>query len=186
MENNSFSNYLSTKEVSQVLDISYRTLTRYIAQKKLIPQKIKGKNFFNPEDIAHFSAKSEKEIDKIKKQTSYNSHRITELEHRLTTLESLLKIGSPIKYTQEDVNVDALRSALKDMLSKKIWTIKDIENVLSDFSKFSNSLVAHIGSSLCKDVLYRCILQARLSNHERSELMVAKTRVLRYELNLAT
>tara|TARA_B100000214_G_scaffold358953_1_gene319918 strand:+ start:5648 stop:6208 length:561 start_codon:yes stop_codon:yes gene_type:complete len=186
LDNNSLSHYLTTKEVSQVLDVSMSTLYRYISDKKLIPIKVKGRNLFNPEDVAHFNAKAEKLIDKLSKKTTFNSHRITELELRLNNLENLLKISSQNRIHPSDVNVKDLRIVLQNILSKKVWNINTIEDVLKDIARFSVELVNKLGRALIKDVLHRVILQARLCNHQRSELFVAKARVLRYELNLAS
>lgn len=186
MNNSSFNHYLTTKEVSQVLDVSISTIYKYVANKKIIPIKKGGKNYFNPEDVAQLNIKAEKLIDKLSKKVAYNTHRLTELELKISSLESILNIRSPKKLGSEDINVEQLKEALENVLSKKVWNITTIEDVLNDLAKFSVELVNKIGRRLIKDVLYRVILQARLCNHLRSELFVAKAKVLRYELNLAS
>ena len=178
-----YKHYLTTSEVSQVLNVSQRTIARYVKSKRLVPVLVNNKNLFNPESIAHFSADSEKIEEKLQKQTEYNSVRLANLELRVRLLEQLLDLGKKELLTENDVDATKLREALTEQLSQKTWGISRVEEVLGDLNRLSHPLINSVGVSLVMDILTACEIQARLANHARTQIAVGRARLLRRELN---
>ena len=178
-----YKHYLTTAEVSQVLNVSQRTIARYVKSKQLTPVFVKNKNLFDPESIAHFSADAEKIEDKLKKQTEYNSNRIAELELRVRLLEQLLDLGRHDLITEEEVDVKEVRRAFRDKLTTKTWGITEVEIVLGDLNRLSNSLVRKVGTELVMDLLTACEIQARLAKHDRTQIAVGRARLLKRAFN---
>ena len=178
-----YKHYLTTSEVSQVLNVSQRTIARYVKSKRLVPVLVNNKNLFNPESIAHFSADAEKIEEKLQKQTEYNSTRLAELELRVRLLEQLLDLGKKDLLTENDIDVEQLREALINQLSKKTWGISRVEEVLGDLNRLSHPLISRVGIPLILDILTACEIQARLANHARTQISVGRARLLRREIN---
>jgi len=174
-----YKTYLNSDEVCTVLDISKRTLSRHVKSKKLVPVFYKGKNLFDPDMVAHFSAKGDSPTEKLEAQTRFNSRRIAELELRVKTLESLLDVRGPVTFTEKDIPPQSIEEAFNSMLSTKRWDVMDIENTVSDISKLSPSLIDKVGIQLVNDVLTYAELQAKLSKAKRKNILVARCRLLK-------
>lgn len=174
-----YKTYLNSDEVCTVLNISKRTLSRHVKSKKLVPAFYKGKNLFDPDMVAHFSAKGDSATEKLEAQTSFNSRRVAELELRVKTLESLLEVKGPITFTEEDIPPQSIEEAFNTLLGTKRWDVMDIENTISDISKLSSSLINKVGTQLVNDVLTYAELQAKLSKAKRKNILVARCRLLK-------
>jgi hypothetical protein len=169
----------------QVLKVSRRTLARYKADGKITPVTVNNKDLYSPEDLAHFSAAVEATQDKLSRQTSYNSHRISQLELRISALEALLDITPRVKLSLSDVDLDELRSALVKLCQQgnPLWTIELVSDLLGDISRMGDDVLDALGESLVATCVSTAMVHAKRLKHSRSQLLLGRGELLRKTLS---
>lgn len=168
----------------QVLKVSRRTLARYKADGKLTPITVKNKDLYSPEALAHFSATADTVQERLSRQTSYNSHRVSQLELRVSALEALLDITPYNKLGLSDVSVDELRAELVKLCCQDSsqWSIELVSTLLEDISRMGQDVLDALGSELVSTCVATAIVQAKRLKHRRSQLLVGRGEFLRRSL----
>lgn len=170
-----YTHYLTTDEAAQVLNVSRRTLSRYKADNKITPIRVNNKDMYSPNDLARFAAKSETEVDKLRKQHLFNSARIVELEARIAFLESVIGVGTKSDTLNiKDVDVTAMSNVLHYLCHLPIsrWDIDRVERLSADTGRLSDRLIKKLGASL-KTALELAYLHASSSSEARAKIASA-------------
>jgi hypothetical protein len=160
----------------QALNVSRRTLARYKSTGKLTPITLNNKDLYAPKDIAHFSAQAESTQDKLTRQTHYNSHRVSQLELRISVLEALLDITPVTKLRLMDVDIDKLRVTLVKLctMEGRDWSIDLVENLLGDISRMGEDVIDTLGTELITTCIASAIIHAKRLKHRKSQLLIAR------------
>lgn len=172
---NQYAHYLSTEEAAQALGVSRRTLARYKSTGRVTPLRVNNKDMYSTDDIARFSATSESDVDKLRRQHLFNSARIVELEARLSFLESVvgLKSAQPL-LNIGDVDLNSVRNTLHYLttLAPERWDTQKVEDLCNDLARMSPRLLKKVADKAVP-ALELAYIHAAASTDTRAQIAVA-------------
>lgn len=174
------SDYLTSAEAAQALNVTQRTVQRLIRSGKLPVSKrgARGVALVSYADVAILMSTQKAAASDIRDIARVLAQRVHVLEHRLAQVESLLEMTPTQLVTTFDVDTVALREALLKINQQRRWGVTEITNVLGDLSRIAEDVVRAVGPDLVVTTLRRAIVEARLLRHSRSELYAGRAKLV--------
>lgn len=178
---------MTTRDAAQEIGVSRRTLQRHIKSGKLKTTQRRGKcALISRADLARYVRDGAARGQSLRARADSVDDRVSALEQRVQTLEALLDITPTRRVVLSDEDVVTYRERLHSILhTRKRWMISDISALINDVARLSPETVSAVSAKLLHAAMERCIVEARLLRHSRSEIYAGRAILIMRELGVS-